>query len=77
MWLLDEIEFDNQTKNVMVMNVGILYTTCSLNMVVNNLKYCKSMHSRRDNDNDNDKVFYSTLIIHFILHITAINVFAY
>ncbi len=30
-----------------------------------------------DNDNDNGKVFYSTLIIHFILHITVINVFAY
>ncbi len=27
-------------------------------------------------DNDNDKVFYSTLIIHFIFN-TAINVFAY
>ncbi len=30
-----------------------------------------------DNDNDNDKVFYSSLIIHFILHITVINAFAY
>ncbi len=28
------------------------------------------------NDNDNDKVFYSTLIIHFIFN-TAIDVFAY
>ncbi len=29
-----------------------------------------------DNDNDNDKIFYSTLIIHFIFN-TAIDVFAY
>ncbi len=28
-------------------------------------------------NNDNDKVFYSTLIIHFILHIAVINAFAY
>ncbi len=28
-------------------------------------------------DNENDKVFYSTLIIHFTLHITVINAFAY
>ncbi len=29
-----------------------------------------------DNDNVNDKVFYSTLIIHYIFN-TAIDVFAY
>ncbi len=29
-----------------------------------------------DNDNDNDKAFYSTLIIHFVFN-TAIDAFAY
>ncbi len=33
---------------------------------------CKKVH----NDNDNDKVFYSTLIIHFIFN-TATDAFAY
>ncbi len=28
-------------------------------------------------DNDNDKVFYSTFIIYFILHITVTDAFAY
>ncbi len=40
-------------------------------MVAYLAQYMKKPH------NDNDKVFYLTLIIHFILHITVINAFAY
>ncbi len=36
----------------------------------------KSVVEDNDNDNENDKVFYSTLIIHFIFN-TAIDVFAH
>ncbi len=50
-----------------------IYTTVDI--------YCSRLYMKKvvcyDNDNDNDKVFYSTIIIHFILHITVINAFAY
>ncbi len=38
-------------------------------------KVTGSTYVYKHDNNDNDKVFYSTLIIHFILHITVINAF--
>ncbi len=50
-----------------------LFLQC--HMVLGQCSVMRSIYN--DNDNDNDKVFYSTLIIHFISHITVINAFAY
>ncbi len=48
-------------------------TRCHLIKFISNFFFTRGS----DNDNDNDKVFDSTLIIHFISHITVINAFAY